>query len=294
MSDQDGVAVARDALDGIDRLEAQLTVFRETSEVSVINRSAAEEEVEVEPTLFDLLQLCKDLHRDTERAFDIAAGPLIRCWGFLRRQGRIPDPAELETALALSGTDKMILDPARRTIRFGSRGVEINLGSIGKGYALDRIGAEMRRRGIRSALASGGSSSVLAIGSGADGLGWAVGVRHPRLRDRRRAVLKMRDSAMATSGSAEQHFESGGKRYGHIIDPRSGMPAEGVASVTVVAPSAALADGLATAFYVGGRELAERYCSTHSEVLALMVEESDPDRPIVVGSSNRCGVEIID
>jgi thiamine biosynthesis lipoprotein len=99
---------------------------------------------------------------------------------------------------------------------------------------------------------------------------------------------------MATSGSAEQHFESGGKRYGHIIDPRSGMPAEGVASVTVVARSAAVADGLATAFYVGGRELIERYCSTHEEVLVLMIEESEPDRPIVVGASNRCGVEIID
>ena len=294
MSDRDGVAVARDALDGIDRLEAQLTVFRETSEVSVINRRAAENDVEVEPGLFELLQLCKHLHLETERAFDITAGPLIRCWGFLRRQGRVPDSGELETALALAGTHKMIFDPARRTIRFAIGGVEINLGSIGKGYALDRIGAEMRRRGVRSALVSGGSSSVLAIGSGADGRGWAVGVRHPQLRDRRMAVLKLRDSAMATSGSAEQHFEIGGKRYGHIIDPRSGMPAEGVASVTVVAPSAALADGLATAFYVGGRELAERYCTTHSEVLALMIEECDPDRPIVVGASNRCGVEIID
>jgi thiamine biosynthesis lipoprotein len=294
MSDEGGVAAARDALDGIDRLEAQLTVFRETSEVALINRRAAENEVEVEPRLFELLRLCKQLHHETGGAFDITAGPLIRCWGFLRREGRVPDSTELERARELSGTPKMILDPARRTLRFALKGVEINLGSIGKGYALDCIGAEMRRRGVRSALVSGGSSSVLAIGGGVDGRGWAVGLRHPRLRDQRIAVLKLRDSAMATSGSAEQHFESGGKRYGHIIDPRSGMPAEGVASVTVVASSAALADGLATAFYVGGRELAERYCSTHSEVLALMIEESEPDHPILMGASNRCGVEIID
>jgi thiamine biosynthesis lipoprotein len=281
-------------LDGIDRLEAQLTVFRETSEVSLINRRAAESDVAVEPRLFELLELCKQLHSETGGAFDIAAGPLIRCWGFLRREGRVPEPAELETARGLSGTSRVLLNRARRTVRFSSSGVEINLGSLGKGSALDRIAGEMRGRRVRAALASGGSSSVLAIGGGADGRGWSVGVRHPRLRDRRIAVLKLRDLAMSTSGSAEQHFESGGKRYGHIIDPRSGMPAEGVASVTVVAPSAALADGLATAFYVGGRELAESYCAGHSEVLALMIEERDPDHPIVIGASNRCGVEIID
>jgi thiamine biosynthesis lipoprotein len=200
MSDRNGVAIARDALDGIDRLEAQLTVFRETSEVSLINRRAAESDVAVEPRLFELLELCKQLHSETGGAFDIAAGPLIRCWGFLRREGRVPEPAELETARGLSGTSRVLLNRARRTVRFSSSGVEINLGSIGKGYALDRIAGEMRGRRVRAALASGGSSSVLAIGGGADGRGWSVGVRHPRLRDRRIAVLKLRDLAMATSG----------------------------------------------------------------------------------------------
>jgi thiamine biosynthesis lipoprotein len=135
---------------------------------------------------------------------------------------------------------------------------------------------------------------VLAIGSGHKNNGWAVGVRDPHKRERRLATLKLRDVAMATSGSSEQFFEFEGKRYGHIIDPRTGLPAEGIASATVVASSAALADGLATAFFVGGRELAERYCSTHPEVLVLMISENRQERPVVLGDNTHCGVEIID
>ena len=102
----------------------------------------------------------------------------------------------------------------------------------------------------------------------------------------------MRDSAMSTSGSEEQFFEHNGKRYGHIIDPRAGLPAEGVTSVTVIAPSAALTDALATAFYVGGPALAERYCANHPDILVIMLE-SGSEQPVVFGSNNKCEVEII-
>jgi thiamine biosynthesis lipoprotein len=102
----------------------------------------------------------------------------------------------------------------------------------------------------------------------------------------------MRDCAMATSGSEEQFFVQDGKRYGHIIDPRTGLPAERVSGVTVIAPSAALSDALATAFYVGGPELAERYCSTHHDVMALMLENG-AKRPVLFGDNKRCKVEAI-
>jgi thiamine biosynthesis lipoprotein len=189
--------------------------------------------------------------------------------------------------------DQVLLNEADGTVRFARAGVEINLGSIGKGYALDRIGKSMRSRGVRSALVSGGSSSVLAIGSGARGEGWVVGVRDPRKSSSRMATLRLRHCAMGTSGSSEQYFEYEGKRYGHIIDPRSGLPAEGVLGVTVIAPSAARADALATAFYVGGRELAERYLADHAGVMALMVERNEPNRVLTIGATSSAEVENI-
>jgi thiamine biosynthesis lipoprotein len=289
LEDQAGVSEARQALNEVDRLEDQLTIFRESSEVSIINRRAAEGPVRVEESLFSLLLLCRELCRETGGAFDITSGPLSRCWGFLRRQGRIPEPDEIEEAKALVGGDKLHLDCEARSIRFARPGVEINLGSIGKGYALDRVAAMMGKL-VRAALLSAGSSSIRAIGGG-DG-GWTVGVRHPVNKERRLAVARLRDAALSTSGGEEQFFEYGGKRYGHIIDPRTGWPADRVTSVTVIAPSAAVTDALATAFYVGGPELAGAYCDAHPGVLVLMLE-SGADRPVIFGANNQCEVEII-
>ncbi|MBA2645835.1 MAG: FAD:protein FMN transferase [Pyrinomonadaceae bacterium] len=291
-SEHSGVVVARDALDEVDRLEEQLTIFRESSEVTFINQEAASAPVRVESTLFELLLLCQQLYCETDGAFDITSGPLSKCWGFLRRQNRVPTFDEIEAARLYIGSDKLLLDCESHTIRFARPGVEINLGSIGKGYALDRIAATMRGR-VRTALLSAGSSSILAFGSGDIGHnGWSVGVRHPKYLDRRLALLRLRDCAMSTSGSEEQYFLHEGKRYGHIIDPRTGQPAERVAGVTVIAGSAAVSDALATAFYVGGPELAERYCSRHPDVLAIMLE-ADAERPVVFGNNSKCEVEMI-
>ena len=292
LEDQAGVSAARQALDEVDRLEDQLTIFRESSDVSFINREASAGPVRVEQSLFALLLLCRKLCRETGGAFDITSGPLSRCWGFLRRQGRIPEPDEIEEAKSFVGGDKLLLDCKSRAVRFARRGVEINLGSIGKGYALDRIAGIIRKR-VRAALLSTGSSSILAIGGGANGHNlWTVGVRHPVNKKRRMAIAQLRDAALSTSGGEEQFFEYDGKRYSHIIDPRTGWPADGTASVTVIGPSAANTDALATAFYVGGPELAASYCDAHPGVLVLMLE-SGADRPILFGSNNKCEVEII-
>jgi FAD:protein FMN transferase len=286
MSAESGVVVASSALDEIDRLEAQLSVFRETSEVSLINQRAADEPVQIEKSLFDLLQRSQSIYEETDGAFDITSNPLTRCWGFLKREGRIPARAEIETARLNVGSDKFFLNPDDRTIRFAQRGVELNLGSIGKGFALDQI-ATMIRPQLPSALLNAGASSMVALGKGERGEGWMVGLRHPRSKLRRLGVVYLTDCALATSGSEEQFFEYKSVRYGHIIDPRTGWPAKSVTSVSVVTDSGALSDALATAFYVGGRELAERYCATHPEVLAIMLESSATS-PVVIGSHSRC------
>jgi FAD:protein FMN transferase len=292
LSEQAGIAAANEALDEIERLEQQLSIFRESSEISSINRAAAARAVPVERSLFDLLRLCQKLSHETESAFDITAGPLTRCWGFFQRDGRIPSMDEIESTRACVGSEKLLLNREAHTIRFARDGVEINLGSIGKGYALDRVGTMMRRR-LAAALLCAGSSSILAIGSGDHGhTGWSIGVRHPRDKERRLATLRLRDCAMSTSGAEEQFFELDGQRYGHIIDPRTGRPADSVTSVSVVAQSAAISDALATAFYVGGRELAESYCATHRDVLAIMVLNNS-ETPLVIGSNRGCKIESI-
>jgi FAD:protein FMN transferase len=285
-SEEVGIAAATDALDEIDRLESRLTVFRDSSEVSVVNSEAAKTSVEVSSQLFDLLTLCKQLYEETAGAFDITSGPLTRCWGFLRRQGRLPAQDEIDQAMLVVGSDKLLFDETTRSVRFERQGMEINLGSIGKGYALDSA-ANLMSTKVSGALLNAGSSSMRAIGKGEHGDGWLVGLRNPRSKLRRLGVLRLRDCALSTSGSEEQFFEDQGKRYSHIIDPRSGWPASGVTSVSVVAPTAAVSDALATAFFVGGRELAERYCQTHTDVLVIMLE-SQAAAPITFGHSSGC------
>lgn len=294
--ERSGITTARSALDEAGRLEQQLSVFKHASDISHINRNAAFGPVPVRRSLWALLSLCRTLHLATDAAFDVTAGPLSRCWGFVARQGRVPETDDLEEAKSVVGTGKLSLDREACTVSFQHHGMEINFGSIGKGYALDRMAVLMRNH-VRSALLGAGSSSLLAIGAGERWqrgwkAGWKVGLRHPGDKHRRIAVVRLRDCAMSTSGSEEQFFEFEGKRYGHIIDPRSGMPAEGVASASVIASSAAVTDALATAFYVGGVELARRYCESHSDVVAIILE-SDASAPVVFGRNEKCEVEIL-
>lgn len=265
-----GTAAAVEALDLVDRLESQLTVYRSDSEVSQLNRRAADEAVALELGLFALLQYAIELYRQTDRAYDITAGPLSKVWGFFRRAGTVPSQSDLERAHELVGSDKLQLDDSERTVRFLVDGMEINLGSIGKGYALDRSAAVLQGAGIEHFLLHGGQSSVLARGSrghhdgGKDG--WWLGIRDPWRPTRRLAEIRVRDAALATSGSAVQFFEHEGKRYGHIIDPRTGWPAEGTLSASVIAPTAAAADALSTAAFVLGREAALAFFNSRPEL----------------------------
>jgi len=291
LSGEDGrhVAAARDALDEIETLEAQLTVFRETSEVVRLNQRAAREAVAVEAGLFALLQRCRELHERTEGAFDVTSTPLSRCWGFLRREGRLPTESEIAAACALVGMQRVELSEERREVRFQREGMELNFGAIGKGYALDRIALLLRARGVSQALLSAGRSSVLALGGPDEG--FLIDVVSPRARAPRLARLRLRGAALGTSGAGVQFAEIEGRRYGHVLDPRSGWPASGVLSASVIAADAATADALSTAFLIGGLELAERYCAAHPGVLALVTLDDGRERRQLVGGHP--GVELL-
>jgi thiamine biosynthesis lipoprotein len=279
------LAAVEAALDEVDRLEDQLTVFRDNSEVSRLNRRAARQPVEVEDGLFHLLALSARLSAETEGAFDITTGPLTKAWGFYRRQGRVPSEEVRAEALRRVGMRHVELRPEPPTVQFRRHGVEINLGSIGKGYALDRVSQLLCTEwNLPAALLHGGHSSVYAMGTEpGERRGWAVGIRHPWDPERRLAVVRLRDRALATSAATFQHLEHEGRKLGHVLDPRTGWPAEGLASATAVAATAAEADALSTAFFVLGVEKSRAYCANHPGVGAVLLPEGDNAGPVVIG-----------
>ncbi len=265
------IMLASDALDLVHQLEGQMTVYREDSELSRLNARAASEPVAVERRLYELLLLAKNLSLATDRAFDPTSGPLIALWRRCRLEGRIPSEQEIDSELAKTGIDHVQFDDAQVQVSFLCAGLELNLGAIGKGHAVDRAGELLTERGLADWLIHGGRSSILARGDHCGLGGWPVGIRNPFVPGERLATIVLADRAMATSGSNIQYFRHGGKRYGHILDPRTGLPAEQLLSVTVVAPTAAEADALSTAFFVGGVEKAREYCDNHQEVGALLI-----------------------
>jgi thiamine biosynthesis lipoprotein len=274
------VPAARRALDEVDRIEDALTVFRDTSEVARVNREAARGPVAVGSILFPLLERCRELHAATGGAFDPTATPLSRCWGLLAREGRLPPAEDIKAARDLVGFEKVELDDQARTVRFAVPGMSLSFGGIGKGYALDLVADLLRANGVPRALVSAGGSSLLAFGGGD---GFPVDVVSPR-RPGVIARLRLRDGGLGTSGAGQQFFEVESTRYGHVLDPRTGWPAAGVLSASVLTRSAAEADALSTAFLVGGPELAETGCARRPDTLALLVPESDPARVLRFGS----------
>jgi FAD:protein FMN transferase len=279
--DAQHIPAAHAALDEIDRIEARLTVFRETSTLSDVNRRAVTESVTVDRDLFELLALCREIHRETGGAFDVTSTPLSRCWGFLQREGRLPHRDAIDRARAMVGMDAVALDDATSAVRFARAGVELNLGSIGKGWALDTIARGLAGEGVPRALLSAGGSSVLAVGRTRDG--WPIDITSARVPGARLAHLSLRYGALGTSGAGEQFVEIDGTRYGHVLDPRTGWPASGVLSASVITDHAAVADALSTAFLVGGPSLAAQYCATHRRVLALITPDDATLSPLVYG-----------
>lgn len=261
------------ALDLIEQLEDQLSIYRETTEVAAINRTAAAGPVVVEKQLYQLLSLCRRLAAQTSGAFDITSGPLSQVWGFLRRAGRMPSDDEIMNALALVGSEQWELSDDVLAIEFLADNVAINFNSIGKGYALDRAGELLVQRGVGDFLWHAGRSSLLARGANANdpSRGWTVGIRHPHQPEQRLVEFHLQNQGMGTAGSATQFFEHEGQQFGHVIDPRTGRPASGVFTATAIAPTAAEADALATAFYVLGPAGTAEYCDQHRAAAAVLV-----------------------
>jgi thiamine biosynthesis lipoprotein len=267
------------AFEEIERVEATLSTYRPTSEISRINARAGIEAVTTDPEVFELIESALSYSRCTDGAFDITVGALREAWGFFRGAGRYPTDAELDRARQDAGWRNVALDSADRTIRFLKPGLELDLGAIGKGYALDRAAVVLRANGVDRALLGAGQSSYLALGAPPGEIGWEVKVTlpddlHPGGTEQQERVLSkvlLHDASLSTSGSSEKLFELEGRRYSHIIDPRTGRPATGMIQVTVVAPNAAESDALSTSAFVLGERRGANWLRERPDVAALLV-----------------------
>jgi thiamine biosynthesis lipoprotein len=254
-----GTAAALDALDEVERIESQLSAFRFDSRIHFINLTAHESPVTLDDELFDLLALCQKIAEYTGGAVDITSGKLWKVWGFAKRSGSFPPDEDLQSARECCGFHLLELNAEKKTVFFKKPGVELNFGCVGKGFALDTASAKLASHGVDRYLFQGGLSSVLAAGSG-----WKIGIAHPLLAGQRIRELELDTIAVSTSGSQKQYFRYKGRQYSHLIDPRSGEPADGVLSVTVLAKTATMAELLSTAFFVLGAEKTQQYITANA------------------------------
>ena len=244
-------AAGEEALQEIRRIEGQLSRYRPASAIAWINAAAGGEPVRVDPRVLALLRRCAELSRLTDGAFDVTVGPLLRAWGFVGGSGAAPEPRALARARDLVGMDRVELDAAACTVRLARAGMELDLGAVGKGYAIDCAVAVLEEHGVPSALLHGGTSSVHMIGGVPASGPWRVAWRVPGAADRLR-TLTVAQPALSVSAPHGKAFLLGGRLMGHVLDPRTGAPATAAVSACVVGPSSTVCDALSTALLVGG------------------------------------------
>ncbi len=265
-------AAGEEALREISLLEKQLSFYDSASEISRINRKATREPVRVHARVFALLKSAQEYHRLTKGAFDISVGPLMRCWGFAGGSGAWPDAKALLEAHAKTGMHKVELDETQCSIRFKQPGMLLDLGAIGKGYAIDEAARILRECGTMSALLHGGTSTMIAIGAPPDSpAGWPVAVAHPANPSKAMATVRLRDESMSVSAVSGKSFEYHGQTWGHVIDPRSGQPVQGAVLAAVTHPSATFCDALSTAYLALEYKEMEQITSKIHSIRSLIV-----------------------
>jgi thiamine biosynthesis lipoprotein len=255
--------VIEKAFDAVQRVEKAISNYDDTSELSRLHR---ERSVEAGPDLLAFVNDSLRWSKATGGAFDPTVVPLVRLWGFKDDRHRVPTDGEIEAARKTVGMERVTVDGRRVTL---PEGVELDPGAIGKGQGVDAAAAVLRAAGVTRALIDFGSTQF-AIGR------WAVEIRDPFVEGKSLGVLTLENESLSTSGGYEKFFEKDGKRYGHILDPRTGRPADRVATVSVVASTGAESDALSTALYVDGKIPAGR--------TALVVR---PDRTVELSESLR-------
>jgi FAD:protein FMN transferase len=272
-------AAGEEALDEIQRIEGQLSLYQPTSEIAHLNARAAREPVRVTPGLFRLLERAKVLSAEMKGAFDITIAPLVRCWGFMGGTGRVPGAEELAEARANVGMHLVELNAEDFTVRFVRKGVMLDLGAIGKGYAVERAAELIRELGVSSALINGGTSSIYGLGNPPGAESWKVAIQSPAPSASAAAepfaTIQLMDEALSVSAVWGKSFQSEGVNLGHVLDPRSGRPLAGALLAAVALPSATETDAFSTGLLVSGRDGYEHLLKIRPQAGASLVLDGE-------------------
>ena len=273
-TDRAGMESAADAaLAEAQRLDAMLSNYRPESEWSMVNRTAAGKPVKVSAELFGLLSACLDYGRESDGAFDITVGPLMKIWGFYKSSGHLAPKPQVKAALSKIGYRHIHLDAAAQTVRFDTPGVEMDPGGIGKGYAVDRMVEILKRKGVERALVAASDSSIYGLGAPPEEpRGWELSIRDPRNSRRAVARVYLKDMSLSTSGSYEKFFQADGRTYSHLMDPRTGYPAQGTVSVSVVSPRTIDSEAWAKPYFVNGRQWTAAH--RHADFRVFLCEDA--------------------
>jgi thiamine biosynthesis lipoprotein len=290
-------AAGEEAIEEINRLEAQLSLYRPTSEIAHINARAAREPVRVSPGVFALLQRAQKLTSETSGAFDVTIAPLVRCWGFMGGSGKLPAEQELMEARAKVGMHLVQLNRGDFTVRFATEGIMLDLGAIGKGYAIDCATEILREAGVTSGLLHSGTSTVSAIGTPPGEDGWKIAIDHPSERTgstiaedssnhsseaaKPLTTISLRDESLSVSAVWGKSFQAEGRTLGHVLDPRTGMPVSGAVLAAVVLPSATESDALSTALLALGKDGHESLAKVRPGMRTLLVSESGENYSVI-------------
>ena len=258
----------------IRRIEALISEWQPTSQTSAINRSAGGMPVPVDEELYELIRRSIRISELTGGAFDITWAAADKVWKFDGSMTEMPSRGAVENSVRHIGYQKIQLIPETHSVFLKEEGMKIGFGAIGKGYAANRARDLMRKMGVKGGVVNA-AGDLITWGKQADGQPWYIGIADPAEKDKVFSWLTANETAVVTSGSYEKFAEIGGKRYAHIIDPRTGYPVTGLKSVTVICPDAELADALATAAFVLGKEEGLYLINQLKGVECLMITDED-------------------
>jgi thiamine biosynthesis lipoprotein len=263
-------AVGDEIEEELSRLENRISRFISTSEVNRINQCAGSGPVLIDPEMVRLLKSALDFYRETDGAFDITVAPLLKKWGFYQKQFQRLDAPTIRELLSQVGSDQILLDTANRTVKFKTKGMEIDFGGMGKGYALEKVLEIIRESEIPTAFVSFGGSSVYALGQPPGRDRWQFSYRISKDVKFAPVAVTLKNEGFSISANYERQFKDASGVYGHIFDPHSGKPAAGLQAAAVIHESPLHAEILSTAFMVLGWEKSQLYLERHPEVKAML------------------------
>ena len=267
--------LSEEAFDVIDRMDDELSNYKPSSELSRISHNAGSTAITTDPETFEFLERSLYWSRESHGAFDITVGPLLRAWGFFSHGGHIPSRAELITLRDKVGWQNIMLDRATRTVRFhDGRPMDLDPGSIGKGFAVDLAVESLRANGVTAALLSAGGSTLYAIGAPPGELGWPVRISDPRKPGAVVDRILLKDESLSTGACTQKFFIRNGHRYCHIFNPHTMRPVEGMLQTSVIDPSATDSDALSTVAFVLTPAESEEFFAGHPNTSLLLFTKS--------------------